>query len=512
MKNKRLVINLISNIISFGLQLGINFILTPIITEKVGDAAYGFIGLANNFVSYATIFTVIINSMASRFVTLELNKENTKKANQYFSSILIMDIVMSLIVGVASTIIIVNLNAFLDIPQNLNFDVKLTFAFAFINLILSIINTVFSIASFAKNRLDLDAIRNIMANIIKAIFLTVVFSIFTPKIYYITIGGVLYSIIVIITNIELTRRLAPELKYSLKNYDKKCVMQLIKSGAWNSINSLGKTLLTGLDLLIANIFVGADAMGILSISKTIPTSIENLLATISNVFSPQFIMLYSKRKIRELISSVNFSIKIIAFIMIVPLSGFITFGTEFFSLWLPTKTIEEIQLIQILSILSLLPYIISACNYSLFLLDTTTNKLKRPVIATLIISILSTIVTLVLLEKTNLGIYAVAGVSSIFWCIKVFFFNTINAAKNLRVKWYTFYPQYLKNLIIFIIVIMSFSILKIFFVVNSWKTLILVAVLFMVIGYTLTFLLLFKKEEKKMLKEFVINSVKKYRK
>ena len=168
MKNKRLVINLISNIISFGLQLGINFILTPIITEKVGDAAYGFIGLANNFVSYATIFTVIINSMASRFVTLELNKENTKKANQYFSSILIMDIVMSLIVGVASTIIIVNLNAFLDIPQNLNFDVKLTFAFAFINLILSIINTVFSIASFAKNRLDLDAIRNIMANIIKA--------------------------------------------------------------------------------------------------------------------------------------------------------------------------------------------------------------------------------------------------------------------------------------------------------------------------------------------------------
>ena len=198
--------------------------------------------------------------------------------------------------------------------------------------------------------------------------------------------------------------------------------------------------------------------------------------------------------------------------MIVPLSGFITFGTEFFSLWLPTKTIEEIQLIQILSILSLLPYIISACNYSLFLLDTTTNKLKRPVIATLIISILSTIVTLVLLEKTNLGIYAVAGVSSIFWCIKVFFFNTINAAKNLRVKWYTFYPQYLKNLIIFIIVIMSFSILKIFFVVNSWKTLILVAVLFMVVGYTLTFLLLFKKEEKKILKEFVINNVKKCRK
>lgn len=106
MKGKRLIINLISNIISFIIQLGISFILTPIITEKVGDAAYGFIGLANNFVSYATIFTVIINSMASRFITLELSKNRTKEANKYFSSVLIMDLIMSLIIGVLSIFII----------------------------------------------------------------------------------------------------------------------------------------------------------------------------------------------------------------------------------------------------------------------------------------------------------------------------------------------------------------------------------------------------------------------
>ena len=497
MKNKRLLINLISNIISFLLQLGINFILTPIITEKVGDAAYGFIGLANNFVSYATILTVIINSMASRFITLELNKENIKKANKYFSSVLVMDIIMSIIVIIASVGIILNLNLFLDIPENLKFDVQLTFTLAFINLILSIMNTVFSIASFAKNRLDLEAIRNIIANIIKAIFLITVFSIFTPKIYYITIGGVLYSIIIIIANIRLTRKLAPELKYSVKNCDKDSICQLIKSGAWNAINTLGKTLLTGLDLLIANMFVGADAMGILSIAKTIPTSIENLLATISNIFSPQFIMLYSKRKIKELIKVVNFSIKIISFIMIVPLAGFMVFGNDFFSLWLPTKTQTEIQLIQVLSVLSLLPYIISSCNYSLFILDTTTNKLKKPVLATLIMSVISTVVTLIGLKNTKLGIYAVAGISSIFWCIKVFFFNTINAAKNLRVKWYTFYPQYLKNLLVFIIILVLFDLLKKYFIIKSWMKLILVAIIFAILGYGVTFLMLFKKDEKK---------------
>ena len=62
MNKKRILTNLISNIISFLVQLCINFILTPIIVVKVGDAAYGFVGLANNFVSYAAIITLVINS------------------------------------------------------------------------------------------------------------------------------------------------------------------------------------------------------------------------------------------------------------------------------------------------------------------------------------------------------------------------------------------------------------------------------------------------------------------
>ena len=136
------------------------------------------------------------------------------------------------------------------------------------------------------------------------------------------------------------------------------------------------------------------------------------------------------------------------------------------------------------------------CNYSLFLLDTTTNKLKRPVIATLIISIFSTVTTLIALKFSNLGIYAVAGISSIFWSIKVFFFNTINAAKNLRVKWNTFYFQYIKNLFIFIIVVIVFYVFKKYIVIDMWWQLIRYAIIFGFIGYILTFLVMFDKEEK----------------
>lgn len=508
MKNKRLVINLISNIFSFLLQLAISFIITPIITEKVGTAAYGFIGLANNFVSYANIFTIIINSMASRFITFELTRGNKDNANKYFSSVLLMDIVMSIIIAICSVGIIVSLQYFLDIPSELVFDVKLTFSLAFINLIISVLNTVFSIATFAKNRLDLSAIANIIANIVKAIVLIIVFNFLTPKIYYITFSAVIYSIIVIIINFKFTKKLLPELDITIKKFNKNSIIEIVKSGIWNSINSLGKTLLTGLDLLIANMFLGADAMGLISISKTIPTSIENLLVTIANIFSPQFIYYYSKREIKKLINYVNFSLKIISFILIVPIAGFIIFGVDFFRLWLPTKTMNEIYTIQILSILALLPYFISMGNYSLFLLDTATNKLKRPVFATLIISIFSTISTLLALKFTNLGIYAVAGISSIFWGAKVFFFNTINAAKNLRVKWYTFYPQYLKNITIFVIIIIIFKVLKNMIIINSWLQLALFAMAFGIIGYILVFIMMFNKKEMKNILDAVLNKIK----
>lgn len=507
-KKKRLIINLISNIVSFALQLGISFILTPIITEKVGTAAYGFIGLSNNFVSYASIFTVIINSMASRFITYEITKGDIRKANKYYSSVFFMNIIMSICIVIFSIVFIANINRLLDIPMELEKDVKMTFIFAFINLILSIMSTIFTIATYVKDRLDLEAVRNIIGNIIKAIFLIVVFSLLQPKIYYITIGGVIFTLFILLANIQLTQKLMPQLKINIRNFDKKAVWTLVKSGIWNSINNLSKVLLTGLDLLIANLFIGADAMGLLSIAKTIPTTIENLLSTIANIFSPRFIILYSKRKIRELVQEVNFSTKIIAFIMIVPISGFIVFGKEFFILWLENETIENINKIQILSILSLLPYVFSVSNYSLFILDTATNKLRRPVVATLIISTLSTITTIALLKFTNLGIYAVAGVSSIYWILKVIVFNNINAAKNLRIKWNTFLGQFMKNTLCLIIIMIIFEMIKKILYLNTWKIFILGICVAASIGYLLSFVILFSKKEKQNVMRILKNKIR----
>ena len=51
--NKQTTINLITSLAAFVINAGISFVLTPYILEKLGNEAYGFIGLAYDFVNYA---------------------------------------------------------------------------------------------------------------------------------------------------------------------------------------------------------------------------------------------------------------------------------------------------------------------------------------------------------------------------------------------------------------------------------------------------------------------------
>lgn len=72
-KNKTTV-NLICALLAMGTNLVINFFLSPFIVEKIGVEANGFIQLATNFTTIASLVTIALNSMAGRFISLNYHK------------------------------------------------------------------------------------------------------------------------------------------------------------------------------------------------------------------------------------------------------------------------------------------------------------------------------------------------------------------------------------------------------------------------------------------------------
>ena len=127
MKKKNTMINLIAAIIAFSANIIINFFLSPYIIKHVGVEAYGFFSLANNFVMYISVVTLAINSMAGRFITISVHRENLYQANRYYSSVFISNLILSLILLMMVVPIIYNLEDFLQISSEIELDVKFLF-------------------------------------------------------------------------------------------------------------------------------------------------------------------------------------------------------------------------------------------------------------------------------------------------------------------------------------------------------------------------------------------------
>lgn len=440
-KNRQLAINMAASFIAYFVSMGINFFLSPYIVNHIGVDAYGFVGLANNFISYASLITIALNSLAGRFVTVKIYEKDMEGANRYFSSVFFANAVITAFMGILAAVILIYLEYLIQIPSSIFWDVKILFAVLFANCLIGTFTSVFTIATFATNKLYLNSMRQIESNIIRAVLTVLLFVIFSPKICYIGITALVMGVYVVIFNIYYTKKLLPGIRVSRKYFDFNAVWELIRSGVWNLITRLGQLLMDGLDLLISNLFISAMAMGVLSIAKMIPMAITGIVGMLANIFSPNFTILYAEKKKDELLAAVKQSMKIMGIITNIPIIILIVCGQEFFSLWQPTQDAEQLQ---ILSILICGCIIVSGgvnCIYNIF---TVVNKLIINAIIVIVSGVLNVGLVFLALKTTNLGIYAIAGISTLLSILRNLIFTVPYGAHCLKQKWYTFYPALLR--------------------------------------------------------------------
>lgn len=160
MGKKQTYKNLVFNILAFVVQFVTSFYISPIIVSGVGAAAYGFIGLANDFISYAGIITSVFNSVAARFIANSYYKKDFDKANNYFNSLIVTNLGLAGVFGVLGVILVPNLNQVISVPIDILVDVKITFALTFLSYCITLITMVFTTSTFVANRTDLQGIRD----------------------------------------------------------------------------------------------------------------------------------------------------------------------------------------------------------------------------------------------------------------------------------------------------------------------------------------------------------------
>lgn len=495
-ESKQIAFNMISQAMVFVFSALISFFVIPVVVEKISKDVYGFFGLASNIIDYAGIIALAVNGMANRYITVEYSKGNVLNANKYFTSATVVNILIAAFLCIPATFMVVFLDRLFDVPMAHITDIKALWVLCFVVYFINLIFSRYESAFFVKNRLDITAKINFLTTAIKTAVLIVLYMLFKPYVYYLGVAAFISVIYSALAKYLSSKRVAPQIKFDRKLYSFRAVKELISVGVWNSLAQLSQMLFTGLDLILANVFLSAAAMSMLSIVKTFPITLIGFIGVVVNAFAPSLIYSYAKTSKEQFISEVSFSAKICGFICSVPVIGLIVFGKSFFGLWLPTLSDAEILKIQILSILTLLPQTVSIYVFPLYQVNTITCKVKVPAIVDAIIGVINVVVVYLLLEFTNLELYAIAGVSSVLLVIKILTFVPIYAARNLQSKKRVFYPLLLRGLFNNFALIVCFGALNAFSA-ESWLHFILQVFLAAVVGYLISSMVVFAKDERK---------------
>lgn len=92
---RRMLMNMLWSLLSLFINYFMNFLITPYVTNNIGVEAYGFVALANTFVSYVDILAVGLNAFAGRFIAMAYHQDKPEKANCYFSSTILADLILA---------------------------------------------------------------------------------------------------------------------------------------------------------------------------------------------------------------------------------------------------------------------------------------------------------------------------------------------------------------------------------------------------------------------------------
>ncbi len=503
-QNKQLAINMLAQVVVFLVQMGISFLLTPFIVKSLGVEAYGFVGLSNNIIGYLQLATVALNSMAGRFITIEYHKGNLEQANKYFSSVFYSNVVISAVLAIISIILLVFLEYVLHIPVNLIADVKWLFALLCLNSLLTLVFNVYIVSPFIKNRLDVTSVRNLVSNLIKAAVILILFGFFSSHLWYIGCSTLICGIYLIIANVRIKDKLTPELGVNLRYFDFAKVKTLLASGVWNLIGTLGDLLQRGLDLLFANWFINAAAMGILSITTQIPFIILSVLGLFTSSFAPSLTKDFAKGNLKDMLNEVYKSIRILSISILVPIAILYIYGDVFYKLWMPT---QDSLLLQKLTICGTFALLVTSPLDGFWNVFTVTNKIKGSSIFMIINSLvvfLTVLLGLFLTEDITTKMFIIAAVRSLYGVIRGIVFLPIYGAYCMNLKRTFFYKPIIKSLFGVLVTLGICWMLRLLYVPDNWLGFFMSSLLVALVSCCIGSILILTKNDKKFIMEKVI--------
>jgi membrane protein EpsK len=435
--------NLIANAANFLVSIIIGIFLVPYFIGTLGIAAYGLIPLATFLMSYVTIITDSLNVAVSRFLTVDLQKQDYKKASRTFNTALFG--LSGIIILLIPVVVLLSYYApkIFNVPAGQDFEVIVLFLGVSAAVLIRSWSSNFTVSLFAHNRIDLINVLNIIGVFVQVSLIVLLFTTFSPQLSYIGFAYLVSSIVFLFGAIILSKRINPHLHININDFDRLKLKELSYMGWWTVVNQIGSLLFLQIDLIVVNLLFGATVAGEYAVVFLWVTLIRGIAGTLSGILNPMILTYYAKEKFDQIIQVSRSAVKGLGLFIALPIGLICGFAPQILTLWVGPQFADIAPLIWVLT----LPMVINLCVMPLFVINVAFNKVRIPGIVTLFMGIGNVILAFSLPLLMGWGFYGVAVAGAIMLTLKNTFFTPWYATKVMGISSNTFTKSMISGLL-----------------------------------------------------------------
>lgn len=447
--------NLLANIVYFLANVAIGIILVPYFVSKLGVAAYGLIPLATSITGYVAIVVQSLNTSVSRFLTIDIQRDDYAAANKTFNTAFFgLSSVILLMVPV-----VIVLAWFVPSIFHVPIGQERGAIFLFLGVCASFLIRSwagnFTVQLFAYNRLDLQNLVNLINLLVQTGLIFLLFALFGPDLAL--VGGAYLAGAVIASGISivLARQVCPHLRVSIRAFDRTRVKDLCGMGGWVVINQIGSLLFLSIDLIVVNLLFGTTSAGKYAIALQWVILLRAVAGLLSGVLTPTILSYHALGQTDTLIRITKSAVKLMGLAMALPIGLVCGFAPQLLTVWVGPEYANLSPLMVLLTVhlsvnLAVLP---------LFSINVAYNQVRVPGVVTLVMGIGNISLAIALPLLTGWGYYGVAAAGAIVLTTKNAVFTPWYATNILGVDVHTFTRSMLPGIVTAIIVGISAAIL-----------------------------------------------------
>ena len=432
--SKQVPKNLIANFLYFIVNLASGLFLVPYFINSLGVASYALIPLATSFTAYVNLVMVSLNTSVSRSMTIELQRNEFKKANVTFNTALFGTLGIILLMLPIVVLLSYYSPSFFEVPSNQENATRILFLGVISAFLLRAWSSNFGVFIFAYNRLDLLNIINAINILVQVGLIILLFKLDSPNLAYIGLAYLIAAIVAFVLTIFFSHKINPHFKVNTKDFCRSKANEILEMGGWVIISQMGSLLFLQIDLIVVNKLFGTLAGGEYSIAFMWSSVLRTIAGMLISTLTPVILTYYIRDKIEELINLSKSAIKLTGFALALPIGFICGFAPQLLLLWVGPEFVKlsPLMLIMLSHLVINLPVML------LFDINVAYNKVRIPGIVTFWMGVGNFLLEVILPLLTGWGYYGVAVAGAIVLTLKNALFTPWYATKVLGISRTTF--------------------------------------------------------------------------